>query len=304
MKKWWGKKSQARQPRLMDGQDSYVFRRSRTLTGTTSSSVNPTAGERGQLKTVRLKLHQLRQQRLKAFRLLVGITAMVAMLTVLASTFVLQPQVGFVQASSKEPNSEAYSKVIQEYLGAHPLERLGFLLNAPELEKFVKSKHSEVRSLSVTKLWYGGDVGFTVGFRVPLLVWQTGGKQFYVDDQGVAFSYNNFANPTVVVTDQSGIPPEVSGGAVASSRFISFLGRMVGAINSYGKGRVVGVAIPASTRQIDLSLEGREYPIKTHSDRDPLEQAEDVVNALTFFDSKSIKPQYVDVRVAHKAFYK
>lgn len=67
----WGKKSAAdktpaRQPRLMAGQgEEYVFRRSRTLTGTTSSNVSPvqTQVRQRDLKSPRLKLHELHAHR-------------------------------------------------------------------------------------------------------------------------------------------------------------------------------------------------------------------------------------------------
>lgn len=306
MMRWpWSKKQQAsRQPNLMEGQDDYVFRRSRTLTGTTSAQVAASAEERGRLKTQRLKLHQLRQYRLQLVRAVAAGAVFIGIIVYITTIFISTPSVNFLQKGKQKPNTAEYQATISAYLGDRPLERLGLLLNSQQLEVHLKQKHPEIRAVQMQKAWYGGDVKFTLYFREPLLVWRTGEKRFFVDDQGVAFAYNHFVQPKVVVTDESGLSPDVGGGAVASSRFVSFLGRMVGAVNDYKKGRVVNVILPASTRQIDLKLEGRDYPIKTHIDRDPLQQAEDIANALTFFDSKGIKPTYVDVRVAHKAYYK
>lgn len=305
MKMPWSKKQQAtRQPRLMEGQNGYVFRRSRTLTGTTSPKVAASAEKRGLLKTQRLKLHELRLQRNQVLRGAAVIVVLIGIAVYLGSTFIASPHIGYAQAGVHEPNTPVYQQTIQQYLNERPLERFGLILNTEQLEAYLKSKHSELRSTVVQRAWYGGDTSFSFYFREPLLVWQTAGKQFYVDDQGVAFSYNHFAEPAVIVTDQSGISPETGGGAVASSRFIGFLGRMVGAVNGYAKGNVESVILPASTREIDLKLQGRAYLIKTHIDRDPIEQAEDIANALSYFDKAGIKPEYVDVRVAHKAFYK
>lgn len=297
------KQQTGRQPQLMAGQNDYVFRRSRTLTGSVSSQVAAPAAARGQLKTDRLKLHELKAHRRKILRMLGVVVLIIAFIGFLLANFVITPAVIASQSSPKQVQSDPYRQSMYHYFADHPMERFGFLLNSSNFERFIKQKHTEIQTLSIERDWYGGNVRVDLFFRVPLLVWKTGSQQFYVDNQGIAFTYNHFAEPAVAVTDQTGLTPDRSG-AVASTRFIRFLGRMVGAVNDYKKGKVVAVVIPPSTREIDLKLEGREYPIKTNSDRDPLQQAEDIAVALAHLDQKGIKPQYVDLRVAHKAFYK
>lgn len=307
VRKWWpwGKNDKPiRQPQLMEGQDGYVFRRSRTLTGTSSSQVTATAENRGQLKTDRIKLHELRTHRRLIMQMLAVVLGVVAVLALLLLNFITTPVFTFAQPNAKhEPQTALYKDTFYKYFADHPLERFGFALNAGSLEAYIKRVHTEIQSVSVQRAWYGGEAQFGLFFRQPLLVWQTGNKKFYVDNNGIAFTYNHFAEPAVSVTDQSGIPPDQNS-TVASTRFIRFLGRMVGAVNSYKKGDVTTVIIPASTREIDLKLHGRDYLIRTQIDRDPLQQAEDLANALAYFDQKNIKPAYVDVRVEHRAFYK
>jgi hypothetical protein len=292
-----------RQPQLMQGQNDYVFRRSRTLTGSASTQVNAPAAGRGQLKTDRLKLHELKGHRRKVLRMLGGVLVVVGALAFMLANFIITPAVTAPQKAGKPLQSRAYVDTMFVYFADHPLERFGFLLNTAGLEAYLKHTHNEVLSAAINRDWYGGNVRVDIFFRTPLLAWKTGAQQFYVDSQGIAFTYNHFAAPTVAVTDQTGLPPNQSG-AVASTRFIRFLGQMVGAVNEYKKGKVVAVIIPPSTREIDLKLEGREYLIKTNSDRDPLQQAEDIAAALTRLDERGIKPQYVDLRVAHKAYFK
>jgi hypothetical protein len=207
------------------------------------------------------------------------------------------------QASQSGPATTEYQKTLQEYFTSQPLQRFGFALNGSQLEGYMTARHNELADFTVSRGWYGGGVQFTADFRKPLLVWQTGGQRFYVDSQGIAFNYNDFGGSLVPVEDLSGIAPD-SSGSVASQRFIRFLGQMVGAVNAGGMGQVSSVVIPASTREIDIKLQGREYPIKTHINRDPLQQAQDIINALKYFDTHKIKPEYVDVRVSGKAFYK
>ncbi|HEU5187296.1 MAG TPA: hypothetical protein VFT87_02210 [Candidatus Saccharimonadales bacterium] len=280
-----------------------MFRRSRTLTGTTSPQVNPSAQKRGQLKTDRLKAHERQQVRQRVLRFLLAIGCGAGVLWYLGAVFIWTPRVTFAEGTHT-PASADYQRSIVQILSQPLSERFGFLLPPGKLQAELIKRHSEIKEVLVTRSWYGGEADFRLVFRKPILVWQTGGQRFYVDDQGVAFTYNHFAEPGVVVTDESGIPPEAIGGAVASSRFIRFLGQMVGAVDQYGKGRVTSIIIPSSAREIVLRLEGREFPIRTHIDRDPLEQAEDVAAALTHLDAHKVKPAYLDVRVAHKAFYK
>jgi hypothetical protein len=305
MKLPWAKnkKQDTRQPRLMEGQNSYVFRRSRTITGTKSADVPTSAPLRGQFKTDRLRLMELREHRKQILKFLGGVVLAIFILMFLVVNFIVTPSITFAQKGVHQPSASNYQKSIYTYFDDHPFERFGFALRPTDLQDQITHDHPEVLGIGVQRDWYGGNVQFTIVFRMPLLVWKTGGKQFYVDAKGVAFTYNHFADPTVAVTDQSGIPPDESG-VVASSRFIRFLGQIVAAVNGYGKGIVMSVIIPPATKEVDLKLGGREYVIKTNTDRDPLQEAEDIANALKFFDQRGIKPQYVDVRVAHKAFYK
>lgn len=305
MKLPWAKnkKPDVRQPRLMEGQDRYVFRRSRTITGTKSAEVPTSAPARGQFKTDRLRLMELREHRKQILKFLGGVVIAIGILFFLVVNFILTPKISFTQKGVHQPNTEIYQKSIYTYFDDHPFERFGFALRPADVQEQIMHDHPEVLGVGVQRDWYGGNVQFSIAFRTPLLVWKTGGKQFYVDAKGFAFTYNHFAEPTVSVLDQSGIPPDQSG-VVASTRFIRFLGQIVAAVNSYGKGIVQQVIIPPATKEVDLRLQGREYSIRTNTDRDPLQEAEDIANALKFFDQRGIKPQYIDMRVPRKAYYK
>lgn len=300
---WAPKNKKERNPRLMEGQNSYIFRRSRTITGTKSPDVTVTAPQRGQFKTDRLRLMELRQHRSRIAKSLGIVLIAIAALAFLIVNFIVTPNITFAQKGAHQPNADAYRQAMYHYFDDHPFERFGFALRPAELENSVMHDRTEVSGLNVQRDWYGGNVQFTITFRAPLLVWKTGGKQFYVDAQGVAFGYNHFAEPKVAVTDQSGIPPDQYG-VVASTRFIRFLGQLVAAVNSYGKGAVTAIIIPPAPKEVDLKLNGRDYIIKTNTDRDPLQQAEDIANAVKYFDVKNIKPPYLDARVAHKVFYR
>lgn len=296
------KKEPIRQPRsTVDS--GYTFRRSRTLTGTTSPRVAASAEARSQLKTERLKAHELHQLRRRIMRILVVLLVLIGILGYFVASYTHTVTIQNAQPGVNADTSR-YILAVEEYFTRHPLERFGFALNRKQFAEELAVANPELKSVDVDRSWYGGTKAFVFGFRKPILRWDSGGKTFYVDGQGVAFTHDYFGGSYVKVSDQSGISPADNGGEVASNRLIAFLGKMVGAVDAGGKGRVTDIIIPASTREIDLKLEGRGYIIKTHTDRDPLGQAQDVIAALKWFDDKKIKPEYIDVRVAGKAYYK
>ncbi len=281
----------------------YAFRRSRTLTGTTSDNVTAGAEARSQLKTARLQVHELHRLRRHIVQALAGVSLVIVIGSFVLASYIPGAQLRYTQSSST-PDASAYQQAILGYFGKHPLERFNFMTNVSQLANDVEKAHPEVLSLGIDRGFSGSSVQFVLQFRRPILAWETGGQKFYVDDKGVAFQYDHFHGAYVSVSDKSGISPSVTGGAVASNGFISFLGKMVGAVNAGSRGKVADVVIPASTREVDLKLQGRGYPIKTHTDRDPLAQAQDILSALKWFDDKKITPQYIDVRVAGKAYFK
>lgn len=299
------KKDEQRNRQTAHGSRDYTFRRSRTLTGSTSATIRTSAERLAQLKTPRLEVHELHQERVKIVRYLSIVLLSIVLLSFLIANYTANLTIVYDQQPSKTgpPDASAYREALQKYFAGRPLQRFGFMLNTRELEDFIRAERPELSGFEVTHTWYGGSAQFVAYFRKPLLTWQTGKERFYVDGQGTAFTYDYFDTPLVSVEDKSGIAPD-SGGSVASQRFIVFLGKLVGAVNAGNKGQVSGIVIPTSTREIDLKLQGREYPVKTHIDRDPLQQAEDIINALSYFDSRHIVPAYVDVRVDGEAFYK
>ena len=299
---WAKNRKEERRPQLGNESSGYVFRRSRTITGTTSDAITTSEPVLSQLKSDRQVRTELVSYRRRILKLLGAVLLVCTFAGLLLSNLIVTPDVKTTTAVNGLDLGK-YQQTITKYFWGHPLERFGFALKAGDLNAYLAGENTEVSNLSVKRSWYGGGVQFLLTFRAPLLVWQSGGQKFYVDGQGVAFRDNYGTEPSVIVKDQSGLPPDEEG-IVASSRLIRFLGQTTKAINGYGKGRVSEIVIPASTREVDFKLDGRDYLIKTHTDRDPLQQAEDIANTLDYLDSKGIVPEYIDVRVAHRAYYK
>lgn len=300
---WFLKKQKTKRAPNVADDNGYSFRRSRTLTGTSSANIRASAENKAQLKTDRLKIHEQKLLRLKLVRFALAITVFAIFIAYLMANYTGVPKVMFAQGNSL-PNSVAYQTTINSYFSIHPQEHFNFLLKQPELEKYIQLKNPEISAIDTSHNWYGGKETIDLSFRKPLVVWQIGEQKYYVDDKGIGFTYNHYQNPAISVSDQSGIIPD-NNGIIASKRFIKFLGKLISAVNTEVKGQVSDVVIPASTREVDLKLKGRNYLIKTNIDLDPLQQAENLKNVVAYLDTRKITPaEYVDLRVANQAVYK
>lgn len=292
---------QVRQPRISDENESYAFRRSRTMTGSLSNNVRAASESRSTLRSDRLKHHDLRITRRRVAWLLLGCLAAIVTLYWLLMQFVGTVT---VEATTISPTQKTvYEKAINDYLLAHPGERFALTLNEASLTASVQQKYPEIRQVTLS---VGGIVKPTTGrvsLRTPIATWTLQGKKYYIDEHGVAFTEPPLKEPVLVVEDNTGINP-ADAGAVASERMLHYIGRLVALVQKGGLS-IVKIELPANTsRQINVYIEGRGYPVKTYLDRDPAAQASDVVNAVKYFDAKGIRPEYVDVRVSSKAYYK
>lgn len=279
----------------------YTFKRNRTLTGSASSKVASTGESKADLKSPRVQAHELTRQR----RHIGVVLAMVLLCSFILYSLISQFTAGVVvkaQEASLKIDSNIET-VIQSYLGSRPIERLRFLMDGNHFNEYVQAQAPEVAAINVDGSAGFGKSAFIVQLREPIAGWSIKNKQQYVDATGASFSRNYFASPSLQIIDNSGVQVE-AGQAIASNRFLGFVGLAVGLAKAQGY-KVTQVIIPqGTTRQIELRLDGIGYPVKLSVDRAAGEQIEDMDRAVRWFSSKGQSPQYVDVRVSGKAFYR
>lgn len=282
--------------------DRYAFRRNRTLTGSSSSRVVSSSEGNAQLKSPRVHAHHLALQRRQVGILLSMIILISLGLYLLISQFTADSLISIKGVPQSATLKARYDPIIQEYYGQHPVERLRFLTNMRAFVGFIQSKAPEVRSITIEPASSFATSQFVITPRQPITGWTIDGTQQYVDANGTAFSQNYYAAPPVQIVDKSGVPV-TSGQAVASNRFLGFVGRLVGFSQQRGHG-VEQVIIPSgTTRQVDLKIKDVPYLIKCSIDRPAGEQAEDLDRAIKHLQQRGVTPGFVDVRVSGKAFY-
>lgn len=295
------RRRQEASPQPLPEEDRYSFRRNRTLTGSASSKVASTTEANGQLKSARVHAHDLTKKRRHLSGLFFGVFLGASVFFFLIYQFSAGVTVKAQDVSMRlDP---IYEKTIQEYFMKQPIERFRFLLNEKALSEYVQQRAPEVSSLRTEGSSGLSETSFMVTMRTPIAGWSVDGSQRYVDEEGVSFQRNYYSSPAVKIIDKSGIPVQ-SGKAVASNRFLGFVGLLSGLTKSYGY-QVTEVIIPErTTRQVQLRLKDVPPPILFSIDRGAGEQAEDMSRSLTWFKSRNVTPEYIDVRVSGKAFYK
>lgn len=285
-----------------ESRQGYTFRRGRTLTGSASPLVYSTNETQADLKSPRVHAHILakKRRRLGGLFLLVLITAIGFF--VLMNQFTARVIVQATPDTSLQLD-DRYAKAITTYLADHPAERFRFFMNTARLSAYIESVAPEVKVVDARGAAGFGVSSFAVTLRSPIASWDVSGKQLYVDESGVPFTRNYFSAPSLTVTDRSGIPV-TPGESVASNRFMGFVGQVIGRAKAQGY-TVTGIVIPPGmTRQIEVHLFGVGYPIKFSSDRPAGEEVEDMVRAVSWMASHKLSPEYLDVRVKGRAFYR
>lgn len=287
-------------PSLLE-QQSALFTRNRTLTGSMSSHIGSATEANGTLKSARVHAHELTNHRRRLGVILLGVICVAILIAILLTQLTANVTVSVAQVPSL--NTARYEQDIQQYLTQHPFERLRFALDLGRLTEYLRSQAPEVDTVTGVTAEGLGATKIGLQLRTPLVGWKIGDKQYYVDARGVSFSKNYLTPPTVTIVDQSGVQL-TQGSAVASNRFLSYVGRTV-ALARADHLDVQQVVIPlGTTREIELHLKGYSYPIRLSIDRGVGEQVEDMARAIDYFNRIGQTPQYIDVRIANKAYYR
>jgi hypothetical protein len=198
---------------------------------------------------------------------------------------------------------DSYTEAINTYMADHPAEHWRLFMNTDRLLEYLQTVAPEIKAVNVTGPAGFGSSLFTVVLRTPIASWDINGERLYVDESGVPFKRNYFTSPSLAVTDRSGVPVS-PGQTVASNRFMGFVGQVIGRAKAQGH-TVTGITIPPGmTRQIEVRLDGVGYPIKFSSDRPAGEEVEDMVRAVGWMKERKVSPEYLDVRVKGKVFYR
>ncbi len=287
-----------------DLSERYTFRRNRTLTGSSSARIISSNELNAELRSPRAHVHHLTRLRRHLFAyFLLAIMLTFGLYTLLAQLVATEAiQVRTVPMLPAN-QAEAYKTSIEKYYTARPVERLRFMLKQNDLLHHVQSSHPEVKSLIVEQGSHLGEAAVTITSRKPIARWSINTDNQYVDGEGIVFSHSYFGDPGLQIIDNSGARAD-EGRLVASNRFLGFIGRVISGCSASGLS-VATVTIPAgTTRQIAVTLKGTTTQYKLSVDRSAGQQVEDMTKVSRYFAANSLAPDYADLRITGKAYYK
>ncbi len=241
----------------------------------------------------------IRRRKLGAFFVILAI--FISLISIFLFQFI--SKVSVVSNESKSQNLSKYEKSVEEYLNINPSERILSNLNKNALLESLQKDYPEV--LSISDIKFNGLTSYKIylDFRKPVASWLVDGKEFFVDSEGVSFSVNNFEKPSLNIIDDSGAIV-FNGKNVASSSFFSFIGKLVSAANKQGL-EVSKIRIPPlSLRQVEVSVKGVSYFARMSTADSAEGQIINFKKAIEYFRTHKISPNYIDLRIEGKGYYK
>lgn len=241
----------------------------------------------------------IRRRKLGAFFVILAI--FISLISIFLFQFI--SKVSVVSNESKSQNLSKYEKSVEEYLNINPSERILSNLNKNALLESLQKDYPEV--LSISDIKFNGLTSYKIylDFRKPVASWLVDGKEFFVDSEGVSFSVNNFEKPSLNIIDDSGAIV-FNGKNVASSSFFSFIGKLVSAANKQGL-EISKIRIPPlSLRQVEVSVKGVSYFARMSTADSAEGQIINFKKAIEYFRTHKISPNYIDLRIEGKGYYK
>lgn len=282
-------------PRRRDA-ESEVKKRSTTSfnRGQTISGYRKEDSERAQTRELIVKRRKLSS---------IFVFFVASSVAILFVFFQIVIKVDFVTSEGfRVEKTEAYTSIVEEYYQDHPIERLRLFLDKDKLLITLQSQNPEVEVIRELDFKGFTQYEMKLQMRKPVAVWEDDDKKHFVDRTGTSFEINYYDQPSIVISDDSGI--KTSGSVVASNSFLSFVGRVIGAAGD-NKLEIERIVIPpASLRQIEVYVSGVPYPAKFLTTSSAEGQVLAFRQALDYFTKTGLTPDYIDLRVEGKAVYR
>ena len=195
---------------------------------------------------------------------------------------------------TRQPDFDKMVTLTRDYLNRHPFERISFLMNGKGLEQYIIAQIPEIKEVKLQKAGLFTN-SLSISLRHPIASF----KNQYVDSEGVVFGENFYSSPQLEIIDNSG-----AGEGSLSSGFLGFIGRVVSGLGESDLVTRKIIIPPGAIRYVEFYIEGVNYPFEVQIDRNPDRQVSDIVNMKKYLDKKGITPNYVDVRVEGKGYWR
>ena len=282
------------------------FTRSKTLSSYGSATGRGRENEDSE-QSERQRIHRVKARQKRGVAILgvlLGVTLVVGVALFNFTSKVTTSAVSTQSNIGNSTNNKAYEEIITQYLGSHPSSRFRFTLDLKDMSAYLTSKAPEVKYIKRASFNGIGISNYDLVFRQPILKWQAGQDTYYVDEDGISFQVNLFAEPAIELRDSSlagGVVDE--GGVKISRRILEFAGRLIGAIQQQGNEVEYLFLPPDTTRQIGVKLKSRPTEFIFSIDHSVAGQVDAMRQTITYLDQAGSQPGRVDLRVPDRAYY-
>jgi len=205
-------------------------------------------------------------------------------------------------------DTEVYEQGVAEILSSSPLNLSKVTINTKQVSDQIKNRFPEISDAVVTIPIASHKPIIDVRSKQPAIILNSQDGPYVIDTSGAVLvrvsdlaNVGSFSLPIVI--DQSGIEIE-SGKKVLTSDTVAFIGQLMYQFNEAD--RVVDtLLLPGQPNELRVTLRGSSYFVKFDMSRDARTQAGTVFAVEQRLGSDGKTPgEYIDVRVAEKAFYK
>lgn len=210
---------------------------------------------------------------------------------------------------AREETAEEVKKIINEEIASSSLGKNIFFVQADAIEELIQGRLAKVRTVHVVRK-LPGTIKAIVQEKTPVLLLLSGGKYYFLDEQGIAYEMARLDTlPGVVLTTVKNDDEEARvtiGAAAVDASLISFL-----QVASEKLPGLVGVQIG----EVHIpSLAAREVKIILNNNWtvlfDVTRPAEGQIEVIRKLIKETISPeevaamQHIDVRIPHRIYYK
>jgi cell division septal protein FtsQ len=173
--------------------------------------------------------------------------------------------------------------------------------NNGDLESKLQQEDPLLRSVTVRRQWMH-TIRVTAVLRQPSLGWSTDNQSFLLDRDGTAIGPLPPGSALPVVSDGSNLPVKV-GDRVTTSRFVAFVVALTPALTTSGF-PVTGLSIKDTTLDLTVGT-AKGYRLVFDTSRTVGEELADLKAVQGVMVAQGRVPsEYIDLRIAGKAYYK
>lgn len=205
-----------------------------------------------------------------------------------------------IQVDTPESKSRIEATV-RDQLGGRPWRSNLLMLDTDALKRGLLAADPTIKSVELSRR-LPHTLQVRVVLKQPSIAWSSGNQVFVLDADGTAIGGVAIGSKLPVVVDGSNVPVEI-GQRVASKRFVAFVEAVVPALTA----RSVGVTkLSVKDTTLDLIAEtNKGYRLIFDTSREVGDEIADLEAVWrTIAAQKRSAVEYIDLRIAGKAYYK